>query len=705
MSFFAELRRRNVIRMAGLYLVGAWVIVQVAETVLPAFDVPAWVLRAIIIVIALGFFPALIFAWIFELTPEGLKRDIEVDRTQSIAPRTGQRMNVMIGALVAFALLYFAVEKFVLAPTRGALDVAASLQSRQSKTAVSPVATVDAKSIAVLPFENLSGDADNAYFASGMQDMILTKLSAIGDLKVISRTSTEKYASHPENLKTIAEQLGVATILEGSVQKSGNSVLINVQLIDAASDVHLWAEAYPRTLDNIFGVEGEVAQKVADALKAKLTAAESTSIARVSTRNPAAYDLFLKAEYLMEQAMESWDKATYVEADEHFRKAIALDPDFALAYAKLAYCQMSRHWFSSGLSPEELATAKQSVDRALALAPDLPDAYLALGYYDYWGFRRYDEAETAFNRTLELAPNTIEAINGLAFIARRTDRVPQAVAYLERVVTLAPRDARANTSLGETLAMLRRYADADRWLVRSLTMAPADANAKDQLLQVRLFGFGDIAGAREVFRQPPDWRISGQRRWAGDVFFLINPRAYANFMDRRYADALADWNDAPATSEEERLTGRMARVVIKLVSGDGESVRSECTALEPSLRAALAGNPDSLGLLQELSWVQVCLGQKVQAIATAKRAVEVLPLDKDGYFGTYPLTGLSQIAAHADAPDQAIDALRQLLALPAGTIISVTRLRLDPVWDPLRKDPRFQKLLITNTTDDKAADP
>jgi TolB-like protein/Tfp pilus assembly protein PilF len=692
LSIFAELRRRNVIRMAGLYLVGAWVVIQVAETLLPAFDIPAWVLRAIIIVLALGFIPALIFAWVFELTPEGLKRDTEVDRERSIAPQTGQRMNYMIAGLMAVALAYFAIDKFVVGPTRDAINVAASLKSRKPDVA-SRAPVIDAKSVAVLPFENLSGDADNAYFASGMQDMILTKLAAIGDLKVISRTSTEKYASHPDNLKAIAQQLGVATILEGSVQKSGNSVLINVQLIDAASDAHLWAEAYPRTLDNIFGVEGEVAQKVADALKAKLTTAESTSIARVSTRNPAAYDLFLKAEYLMEQAMESWDKATYLEADDHFRKAIALDPEFALAYAKLAYCQLSRHWFSSGLSPEELAAAKQSVDRALALAPDLPDAYLALGYYDYWGFRRYDEAEAAFNRTLELAPNTIEAINGLAFVARRTDRVPQAVAYLERVVSLAPRDARANTSLGETLAMLRRYADADRWLVRSLSMAPADANAKDQLLQVRLFGFGDVAGAREVFRQPPDWRISGQRRWAGDVFFLINPRAYADFMDRRYDHAMADWNDAPTATEEERLTGRVARVVIRLVAGEGGSVRSECEALEPTLRIELAKTPESLGLLQQVSWVQVCLGQKAQAIATAKKAVEVFPLEKDGYFGTYPLTGLSQIAAHADALEQAVEVLRQLLALPSGTIISRTRLRLDPIWDPLREDPHFQALL------------
>jgi TolB-like protein len=699
LSFFAELRRRNVIRMAGLYLVGAWVIVQVAETLLPAFDVPAWVLRAIIIVMALGFLPALVFAWIFEITPEGIKRDIDVDRTRSIAPQTGQRMNVMIAVLLALALVYFAIESFVLAPTRGALDVAASLKSSAPLPA-NAAAPVDSKSIAVLPFENLSGDADNAYFASGMQDMILTKLAAIGDLKVISRTSTEKYASHPENLKTIAQQLGVATILEGSVQKSGNSVLINVQLIDASSDAHLWAEAYPRTLENIFGVEGEVAQKIANALKAKLTSAESTSIASVSTRNPEAYDSYFKGEYLLGQAIETWDKATYLDADENFRKAIALDPGFALAYAKLAYCQLNRHWFSAGLSPQELAATRNSIDRALALAPDLPEAHLALGYYEYWGFRRYDQATTEFNRTLELSPSNVEAINGLAFVARRTGRVEQALAYFERVVALAPRDARASTSLGETSAMLRRYAEANRWLLRGLAIAPADANALDQLLQVRLFGLGDLEGARQVFRQPPDWRISGQRRWAGDVFFLINPRAYTNFMERRFADALHDWDDAPATTDEERLSGRVARVVIRYVAGERVSLKTECVELEPLLDAELKRHPESLGVLHQLSWVEVCLGHNARAIATAEKAVDVLPLSKDGYFGAYQLSGLAQIAAHANAPERAVEVLRQLLAIPSGTIISVERLKLDPIWDPLRNDPRFEALLTTEAGGD-----
>jgi TolB-like protein len=711
-SFVAELKRRNVIRVAGLYLVGAWLLTQVASTVLPTFDVPNWVLRAIIVVVALGFIPALVFAWIFELTPQGIKRDEDVDPAASIAPQTAreplsavhglrgtrtpaQRMDRVIIALLFVALGYFALDKFVLAPKRGTESAAGTRAPAASATRPERVADPFSgkKSIAVLPFENLSGDKDNEYFASGMQDMILTKLAGIGDLKVISRTSTEKYASHPDNLKTIAQQLGVTTILEGSVQRSGNSVLINVQLIDADSDAHLWADAYPRTLENMFGVEGEVAQKIADALKAKLTATETASIASVPTQNAAAYDAFLQGQYKAEQAQESWQVSTYRAADADFRRAIALDPDFALAYAALAQDQLNRHWFSLALSDSEMADAKASLDRALALAPALPEAHLALGYYYYWGFRRYDEAIKEFEQVLTLSPSNLQAISGLGYIARRTGRVPQALTYLAQGLKLAPRDARANGSVGETYSMLRKYEEADRFLKRGLAIAPGDANFLDLLLQTRLFGFGDIAGAREVYRNPPDWRISGQRLWAGDVLFLVNARAYVDFFDRRFADALHDWDAAPANTDEERLAGRVARIVIGIAAGKVASARTECAQLEPLIQAGLAKRPDSLAALQQLAWVEVCLGHNDQAISTARKAMDVLPIGKDGYFGAYQVSGLAQIAAHAGAPDLALDSIRQLLATPTGTFMSVTRLKLDPIWDPLRNDPRFKALL------------
>src|SRR5438105_13905483 len=249
MSLVSELKRRNVIRFAGLYLVGAWLLVQVAGTVLPMFGAPDWLPRSIVILLAIGFVPALIFSWVFELTPQGLKRDEDVRPEESIAPQTGRRMDRMIIAVLVLALGYFAFDKFVLAPRRTA-------PPNESPSAAG------AKSIAVLPFENLSEDKANAYFAEGIQDEILTRLAKVADLKVISRTSTQHFKSAPENLPEIARQLGVAHILEGSVQKSGDAVRVNVQLIKAANDSHLWADTFDRKLTDIFSVESEVAKSI-----------------------------------------------------------------------------------------------------------------------------------------------------------------------------------------------------------------------------------------------------------------------------------------------------------------------------------------------------------------------------------------------------------------------------------------------------------
>src|SRR3954469_24683820 len=278
--------------MAGLYLVGAWLLTQVASTLLPAFEAPGWALRTLVVALAIGFVPVLIFSWAFELTPQGLKRDAEVAPEESIAPGTGRRMDRMIIAVLLLALGYFAFDKFVL--TRRA--IAPPIPIVASVALPVPVATaISEKSIAVLPFENLSSDKENAYFAEGIQDEILTRLAKIAALKVISRTSTQKYKSAPDNLREVGLQLGVANLLEGSVQRAGNAVHINVQLIKAASDEHLWAESYDRELQNIFGVEGEVASAIADQLNASLTGREQQAVAQKPTDNLAAYDAYLRA--------------------------------------------------------------------------------------------------------------------------------------------------------------------------------------------------------------------------------------------------------------------------------------------------------------------------------------------------------------------------------------------------------------------------
>src|SRR5437660_1956612 len=327
-NFFAELKRRNVIRAAGLYLVGAWLLTQVASTVLPMFGAPDWLPRSIVILLAIGFLPALIFSWVFEMTPQGLKRDEDVRPEESIAPQTARRMNRTIIAVLVLALAYFAFDKFVLAPRRvaGSHDFPAG---------------ASAKSIAVLPFDNLSDDKSNAYFAEGIQDEILTRLSKIAALKVISRTSTRKYKSAPDNLREVGNQLGVANLLEGSVQKIANAVHINVQLIRAATDEHLWAESYNRKLDEVFGVEGEVASAIADQLNAKLSGTEQKAVTDKPTQNTAAYDAYLRG-LTIEHNNYNYD--AYIQAERNYQRAVELDPNFGLAWARMAILRSFLHF-------------------------------------------------------------------------------------------------------------------------------------------------------------------------------------------------------------------------------------------------------------------------------------------------------------------------------------------------------------------------
>jgi len=688
MRLVAELRRRNVFRMAGLYLVGAWLLTQVSSTVLPAFDVPSWVLRALIIVLALGFVPALIFAWAFELTPQGLKRDAEVKPDESIAPQTARRMDRMIIAVLICALVYFAADKFVLAPRRDARVEPATAALAH------PAQAVSVKSIAVLPFENLSDDKTNAYFAEGMQDEILTRLAGIADLKVISRTSTKRYASRPDNLKVVAAELGAAHILEGSVQKSGDSVRVNVQLIDAGNDTHLWAQTFDRELKNVFVVESEVAQQIADVLKARLSPQETSALAKAPTQNAAAYDQFLKAEYQAHKALDSIEEIDSLSADAEYRKAIGLDSGFALAYARMAYNQLRRHWNVRPFSAAQLADVKATIDRCVTLAPDLAETHLALGYYYYWGFRDYDKALAEFSRVLELAPSNAQALSAVAYIHRRRGEWELALESMRKALLISPRDANFMDESGVTYALLHRYAEAEQQLIRALAIDPEDSAAKDYLWIVRLFGRGDVQGARAAYEPPPGWRIGANSINGGEVYSLINPRVYLQVYERHFDAALNEWDSAPVQSEEDRLTQRAARVAIRVIAHQQQSTQSECAQLKTLLDAKLTNSPESsLAMLQQVSWVDVCLGRNADARAAAQRAIDLLPVTKDAYYGPYQLTGLAQIDAYAGAPDEALQLIEHLLTIPAGSNMTIERLKHDPVWDPLRADPRFAALL------------
>src|SRR5882672_11098181 len=419
-NFFAELKRRNVYKVAVAYAVVGWLLVQVATQVFPFFEIPNWAVRLIVLGIVIGFPIALVIAWAFELTPQGLKRAEDVDLAAQGSRKSHAWIYIVIvGAAFSIGLVF--VGRYT---GRNVANAA--------RTEAATGSLIPQKSIAVLPFENLSDDKNAAYFADGIQDEILTKLASIADLKVISRTSTARYKSKPEDLKTVSQQLGVATVLEGSVQKAADKVRVNVQLIDARADSHLWAKTYDRDMKDVFAIQTEVAEEIADSLQAKLSPAEANTVASAPTKDTQAYDLFLKGEFEQRVAISNFRPESFDQAARWYREAIARDPNFALAIAQLAICRLRQHWLTDPLSESELAEAGQLAKQAVTLAPDLPEAHVAVGLFHYYGFREYEPALIEFQRALELRPNYSLALQFIAFVHRRQGKWDRAVDELKR---------------------------------------------------------------------------------------------------------------------------------------------------------------------------------------------------------------------------------------------------------------------------------
>ena len=689
MSLIAELRRRNVIRMAGLYMVGAWLLTQVAGTVLPMFGAPGWIARSVVLVLGIGFVPALVVAWVFELTPDGLKRDDDVAPEESIAPQTARRMDRAIIAVLAVALVYFGIDKFVLAPQRAVAQMASV--PAEATAGASVASTASLKSIAVLPFENLSDDKANAYFATGMQDEILTRLAGIHDLKVISRTSTEQYASHPPNLRVVAAQLGVATVLEGSVQKAAGKVRINLQLIDARSDSHLWAENYDRDLEDVFAVQSDVAARVADALKARLLPAESERIASVPTRNIQAHDFYLQALALFRQLQTSSahdPAAVGRQATGLYQQAIAADPSFALAFAQLSYLQSYLHWYGVDDRPEVVALAGSTARQALALQPRLPEGHLALGYVHYWGHRDYAAALTEFAIARAGMPNNAEVIAAIAYVHRRQGAATRGNPELRQAEVLDPRDSLIPREIANSYTALRLYPEADAAYARSLAIFPGDIEAQEQRATARMFA-GDIAAARRMVDAIP-----ADSDPQGSVSLL---RFKLAMLLRDPDAALAGINDAP-----QWLMTRWehSAVPLSLLRGQALVAKRDIAGARPALLQAQAelqramDNPGTAAdALSYLGLAHAGLGDRAEALKAANAAASQMPMTRDPIVGAFQLERLARVEAQVGDPGNAIAHLVRLMQAAGGETLSIATLRIDPAWDSLRDDPRFQALL------------
>src|SRR6266478_6221280 len=462
-AFFAELKRRNVYKVAVAYLVVAWLLIQAASIFFPAFDAPAWVMKIFIIVIIFGFPVALIFSWAFEITPEGIKLESEIEPSKSIARRTGRKIVAVTIALAVVASGLFVYQ--LVRPVGRSLQDVRQIEDGRPGGASLPISN---KSIAVLPFENRSEDKANAYFAEGIQDEILTRLSKIADLKVISRTSTQHYKSAPENLPEIAKQLGVAHILEGSVQKSGGAVRVNVQLIKAANDSHLWADTFDRKLTDVFAIESEIAKSIAETLQAKLTGSEKSLITKTPTVNPEAYELYLKGRFF-------WNKRTgadLLKSIDYFKQAVEKDQKYALAYAGLADAYVLLPPYGAASPSESFPQAEAAARKALELDDTLAEAHTSLGQFLLFYDLDFAGSTMEFERALSLDPNYATAHHwygggGPLLALGQFDR---AIKEGKRAVELDPLSLINNSDLGWLYFNARRYNEAEAQARKTLEM-------------------------------------------------------------------------------------------------------------------------------------------------------------------------------------------------------------------------------------------
>jgi serine/threonine protein kinase/tetratricopeptide (TPR) repeat protein len=540
------------------------------------------------------------------------------------------------------------------------------------------------KSVAVLPFENLSDDSDNAHFAEGIQEEILTRLAKIADLKVISRTSTKRYQSKPGDLDEIAKQLGVANIVEGSVQKIGDAVHITVQLIRAATDEHIWAESYNRKLDDVFGVEGEVATAIADQLNAKLTGAEQKAVTQKPTDNLAAYDAYLRALSIEHQR---YGYAAYREAAAQYATAVQLDPKFALAWARLGVLQSFLYFNGVDTKANLPEAVKQAADTALALQPDLAEAWIAQGAYRYRVLRDFAGALHAYDEGRKRAPNNAFVYQYMAYVERRLGRWNDAVEHYRKSAELDPQDLQLFISYGgECLNLLRRFDEAQAALDRALQISPGDEGAlanKANVFQSQ----GRLAEAAATLKRiPPDSTDN----------YVILIRTWQASFERRFDDAIAVIQRKLATISPTGALTTADKALLMLLSycyewagkpnESRDAFQRALQAFKPSSNSVAA--PDALGAPEFLALTYAGLGEKEKALAQAKQAVA--EYNGDAVNQPAAEATLAQIQARLGDLDSAIAAIPHLLEVPAG--ITIADLRLNPLWDPLRSDPAFRKL-------------
>jgi TolB-like protein/Flp pilus assembly protein TadD len=652
-GFFEEVKRRKVYQVAVGYVIAAGAIIQLASAAFPAWELPNWALRVVIVLLLTGFPIALIFAWAFDVTAQGIRATPD-----AAAPKRHRRRNVIV--LVVTGVIISAAAGFFLLPRVSAHKID--------------------KSIAVLPFQNLSDEKENAYFADGIQDDVLTNLSKISDLKVISRTSVMPYRGKTSNVREIGKALGVATILEGSVRRMGNRVRVNVQLINADTDEHLWAEDYDRDLTDVFAIQTDLAQQIVRELQAKLSPSEKAQIERKPTENSEAYLAFVQAHDLCTRPDKL--RADIEKAEQLFEQATRLDPDFAEAFAGLAWVH---DWiYRDDPTPARKEKARAAANTAVRLQPELPEAHLALGFYHYYCERNYQAALNEFAIAKRSLPNSAEVFLAIGAIERRQGKWAESTANLEKAASLSPKDAWILKNLSDNYRANKNFETADKTLDRAIEAAPQSFGARAVKGDLAIEWRGDFSVMeKELAGVPPGADPEG---------YVTLSRWYSLTLQRKFPEALAVVKQMTELQERTASEPRsFYEGIVYSYLDDKEKARSAFEEARLIAERSLRESPDSATRHVLLGQILAGLGQKEAAIAEGKRAVELLPEAEDALTGPKITRGLAMIYVRTGEIDHALQLLDHLLTVPAG--VTVPLLELDPVWDPLRGDPRFQALI------------
>jgi serine/threonine-protein kinase len=662
-AFIYELRRRKVYRAAAAYAIVGWLIIQVVATVFPILALPAWALRAVVVSVLAGFPLVLAFAWAYELGPGGFRKTVDTptDPTRSrafVRSRRNVIALVVVGAAISSLCGYFLLARSVAPP----LD----------------------KSIAVLPLDNFSEDKDNEHFADGIHDDVLTSLARIEDLKVISRTSVMQYRGKAHNIRAIAQELGVSTVLEGSVRRSGNRVRLVVQLIDAIHDRHIWAQEYDRDLTDVFAIQSALAQEIANQLKAKLSPDEVNRIKERPTTNDEAYKLYSQAHAMYSRAEETLE--TLQRAEQLYEKAAQLDPSFALAFARLAHI-VSWIYYHFDPTPERLTKARNAATEAMRLQPNAPESHLAAGYVAYYGDRDYDRALREFEIARNNLPNDSSVFLAIASIERRQGKWKQSIADYEKAVSLSPGDPIIIENLGLTYQAVRDFAAAAKAFDRAVALVPHSFEAKSLRATVEMDWKGDLSMMKNLLASlPPDFESFGMVALA---------RFNVCFFERKFDEALNVLWRSPL----ENLHGQtstplpksfLAAQVYRLIP-DPEKAHAEYEHALSIAERALEKSPQDSARHALIGLIYAGLGRKDEAIREGNRALELLPESKDAMDAPVLELAMARIYAITGEHEKAIDLLQHSLQTPAG--LTVHEIRLDPTWDVLREHPRLKARL------------